>query len=315
LYGRLPAVCASNGFPPAVLSPYPIVRRPDKVWPPHCYRLRVRALSPSPPPTASWTSRAVVKRCVISPHSLSFFAHASPRSSGCCPIHAIPRIRLRAGLHAFPPTMKRVAMTPIAARPTCYATGATSKSATPTCYNIPHPGLRPPAPLIACAAATSPSLAAHVTSFASFHTSTFFNQRLSMPRSLLPSARPPACAAPAAAVLHPARPILRLLPRHEQPPRNTVSLEASACRIPPTQRASPATCTTAAGAVFRALISLDYLRLAQYPRSRFLSPTPRSSPPRHPDPARLDGIRKTQGSAGVRLFPCALDLRLRTAPL
>ncbi|KAJ7926437.1 hypothetical protein B0H13DRAFT_1083799 [Mycena leptocephala] len=54
-----------------------------------------------------------------------------------------------------------------------------------------------------------------------------------------------------------------------------------------------------------------------YPRSRLLSPMPRSSPPRHPAPARLDGVQKTQGSAGVRLFPCALDLRLqsRTAPL
>ncbi|KAJ7911019.1 hypothetical protein B0H13DRAFT_589529 [Mycena leptocephala] len=115
----------------------------------------------------------------------------------------------------------------------------------------------------------------------------------------------------------PARRPPRILPRHERPPRNTVSLEASACRIPPTQRAPPATCTTAAGAVFRALISLDYLRLAQYSRSRLLSPTPRSSPPRHPAPARLDGVRKTQGSAGVRLYPCALDLRLqsRTAPL
>ncbi|KAJ7455472.1 hypothetical protein FB451DRAFT_1407784 [Mycena latifolia] len=106
-----------------------------------------------------------------------------------------------------------------------------------SCPAPPLAAHRPPHPQVAAASA---SLIAHVVSVASSHASTVFAAR-SMP------IHPPLTAtvrtisrmrSPAAPVLHPARPILRLLSpttrtfRAVPPP-----LDASACRVPPTRRA------------------------------------------------------------------------------
>ncbi|KAJ7764740.1 hypothetical protein B0H16DRAFT_427824 [Mycena metata] len=113
-----------------------------------------------------------------------------------------------------------------------------------------------------------------------------------MPRSPLPSARPPACAAPAAS--------LRL-------PRTTNTTRA------------PSDLHRGGGGDFPCP-NINLTRLPSaclVPAQPFTLAHAASPPPRCPAPARLNAVRTIQGSAEVLLFPRALDLRpqSRTAPL
>ncbi|KAJ6522723.1 hypothetical protein B0H19DRAFT_1202463 [Mycena capillaripes] len=64
------------------------------------------------------------------------------------------------------------------------------------------------------------------------HRTCCFRYRRTHSYSIFPSPRRPACAAPAAPIPHRARLILRLLPRHDQPARNTPA--ARSLRLPRT---------------------------------------------------------------------------------